>query len=547
MTVIPAMRTTLSTPNRALIWLAVAAIGTIPFYWLGYASLISAWARPEYSYGPIVPFITAYMALREYKHRPIRLAGGTRWPGVAVVIFAIVLGILGNVTEIADFVTYSLIFAIGGIVLTIAGTREGLRFWPGWLHLFFMLPLPTIVYWQASTTLQFISSQIGVAVIKAVGIPVLLDGNVIDLGSYQLLVAEACSGLRYLFPLLSFGWLFAVLYTGLRWHRVVLFVSTIPITVLMNSFRIAMIGVLVKYYGIGQAEGFLHVFEGWIIFITCIIALYFEAWVLWRFFSGGRRDSNILDIDYRGVAEPLAQLVRVPANRVLITATALLVIIGLTWQLLPTSNTTIADRLRFNAFPLKIMQMEGQQEYLDEATEKVLAADDYFVATYKNTDQEVNLLLTYYERQLGGSGIHSPEVCLPSGGWEVSKWSGREINVGGTTIRVNRAIIQKGLSRQLVYYWFEQRGRKITNDYEAKLVSMWDKMLTGRSDGGLVRLVTPIVGDNVAAADGRLEDFMNTLVPMLPDYYPVLGTAARVSSRGNSVPPGESVVRASLL
>jgi exosortase D (VPLPA-CTERM-specific) len=308
-----------------------------------------------------------------------------------------------------------------------------------------------------------------------------------------------------------------------------------------------MIGVLVKYYGIGQAEGFLHVFEGWIIFITCIIALYLEAWVLWRLFSGGHRNESILDIDYRGVAEPLAQLARVPANRMLVSATSLLVVMGLTWQLFPASNATIADRLRFSVFPLEIMQMHGQQEYLDEATEKVLAADDYFVATYKGTDNEVNLLLTYYERQLGGSGIHSPEVCLPSGGWEVSKWSGRDINVSGTTVHVNRAIIQKGLSRQLVYYWFEQRGRKITNDYQAKLVSMWDKMLTGRSDGGLVRLVTPIAGDNIAEADKRLEAFMSTLVPMLPDFYPVLGAAARVSSLDDGVTPNAPSVRVSNL
>lgn len=530
MTFAMAMRKTAAAPNRAIVWLAVAAIGTIPFYWLGYESLVAAWSRPEYSYGPIVPFITAYMALREYKHRPIQISDGSRWFGICVVLFAVVLGILGNVTEIADFVTYSLIFAIGGLVLTIAGTREGLRFWPGWLHLFFMLPLPTIVYWQASTALQFLSSQIGVGVIKAVGIPVLLDGNVIDLGTYQLLVAEACSGLRYLFPLLSFGWLFAVLYTGPRWHRVILFFSTVPITVLMNSFRIAMIGVLVKYYGIGQAEGFLHVFEGWIIFITCIIALYFEAWVIWRFFSGRNRQPNILDIDYHGVVEPLTQLSRVTANRALMLSTALLVVLGIAWQLVPSTNTTIVDRLRFEAFPLKVMEMTGQQEFLDGPTEKVLAADDYFVATYQGQNSEVNLLLTYYERQLGGSGIHSPEVCLPSGGWEVSKWTGRDINVNGTVIHVNRAIIQKGLSRQLVYYWFEQRGRKITNDYQAKLLSMWDKMLTGRSDGGLVRLVAPISGDNIQAADMQLEAFMATLVPMLPDYYPLLEPPAKAQA-----------------
>ena len=104
--------------------------------------------------------------------------------------------------------------------------------------------------------------------------PVFLDGNVIDLGVYKLMVAEACSGLRYLFPIMSFTYVFAVLYRGPRWHKAVLLLSAVPIAVLMNSFRIGVIGILVDRYGIAQAEGFLHVFEGWVVFLTCIGILF---------------------------------------------------------------------------------------------------------------------------------------------------------------------------------------------------------------------------------------------------------------------------------
>ena len=100
------------------------------------------------------------------------------------------------------------------------------------------------------------------------GVPVYLDGNVIDLGVYKLQVAEACSGLRYLFPIMSFSYVFAVLYRGPVWHKLVLLLSAVPIAVLMNSVRIGIIGVLVDRYGIGQAEGFLHFFEGWVIFLV---------------------------------------------------------------------------------------------------------------------------------------------------------------------------------------------------------------------------------------------------------------------------------------
>ena len=104
--------------------------------------------------------------------------------------------------------------------------------------------------------------------------PVYLEGNVIDLGVYKLQVAEACSGLRYLFPIMSFTYVFAVLYRGPVWHKLVLLLSAVPLAVLMNSFRIGVIGILVDRHGIAEAEGFLHVFEGWVIFLACIAILF---------------------------------------------------------------------------------------------------------------------------------------------------------------------------------------------------------------------------------------------------------------------------------
>ena len=145
------------------------------------------------------------------------------------------------------------------------------------LHLVFMLPLPQFLYWQVSTALQVVSSEVGVALVRAIGVPVFLEGNIIDLGVYKLQVAEACSGLRYLFPIMSFTYVFAVLYRGPVWHRLVLLLAAVPLAVLMNSLRIGAIGILVDRFGIGQAEGFLHVFEGWVIFLACIAILFLMA------------------------------------------------------------------------------------------------------------------------------------------------------------------------------------------------------------------------------------------------------------------------------
>ena len=93
----------------------------------------------------------------------------------------------------------------------------------------------------------------------------------------MLQVAEACSGLRYLFPIMSFTYVFAVLYRGPLWQKLVLLALAVPVAVMMNAVRIGIIGILVDRYGVAQAEGFLHVFEGWVVFLSCL-AILFAAW-----------------------------------------------------------------------------------------------------------------------------------------------------------------------------------------------------------------------------------------------------------------------------
>ena len=114
--------------------------------------------------------------------------------------------------------------------------------------LIFAIPLPYFLDAALSFRLQLISSQLGVFFIRLLQIPVYLEGNVIDLGSYKLQVVEACSGLRYLYPLMSLGFLTAYLFQAPLWQRALIFLSTIPITILMNSFRIALVGVLGDYW-----------------------------------------------------------------------------------------------------------------------------------------------------------------------------------------------------------------------------------------------------------------------------------------------------------
>ncbi|HUQ38258.1 MAG TPA: VPLPA-CTERM-specific exosortase XrtD [Aestuariivirga sp.] len=511
--------------GSGLFWIALAVIGGVAFFWDGLTSLVEAWSLPEYSHGPLIPIIAGYLLLRAMRNRPALTDPGSSLPGLAVTGLGLIVGLLGNLTQIPDLITYGLIIVIGGFVLLVAGGRRGWNFWVPWMYLFFMLPLPNIVYWQLSTKLQFISSRLGVDFIQMLGIPVFLDGNIIDLGIYKLQVAEACNGLRYLFPLMSFGFLFAVLYRGPAWHKIVLFLSSIPITILMNSLRIGVIGVLVNSYGTAQAEGFLHWFEGWIIFVACIAILYVEAILLQRLAAKRHSVLAILDLDFEGILPRLRSAGSLLANGSLIVAVLFLLFSGVLWQLLPAQPTPFIERETLAVFPMERDGWSGvRQPKLDPLIEQVLAADEYLLADYSATGQApVNLFITYYNKTVGAPGIHSPEVCIPGGGWEISRWRKTPVSVGDAvpTFTVNRAIIQKGERRQLVYYWFEQRGRRLTSEYTAKFYAIWDSVAKSRTDGALMRVITPLEpGEPEAAADKRLSAFLGSIITIIPEYVP---------------------------
>lgn len=288
--------------NWGYIWLALACIGAGFFFIDGLDALLKAWKRPEYSHGPLIPILSGLLFLRQLKEYPPEPGPKRdRWIGVTVLVIALLFGAMGKLANISDIVAYATIIWVGGLLLISFGWATGKHFWPPVLHLIYMLPLPGVIYFKLSTYLQFISSELGVFFLQLMNVPVFLDGNIIDLGVMKLHVAEACSGLRYLFPILSFSYIFAVLYRGPMWHKAVLLISAAPITVFMNSVRIAIGGVLVQKFGIEWLEGFTHFFEGWVIFLACIILLFLLARIMLFFHPSKMSLVDALDLDTDGL------------------------------------------------------------------------------------------------------------------------------------------------------------------------------------------------------------------------------------------------------
>lgn len=514
--------------NWGLFWLIVATASAGFFFIDGVDALLTAWQLPEYSHGPLIPVLSGLLFLRQLKEYPIDPGPKRdRWVGVLVLFLAIFVGALGKLANISDIVAYATIIWVGAILLISFGWKTGKHFWPGVLHLVYMLPLPGVIYYKLSAYLQFISSELGVFFLQVLGVPVFLEGNIIDLGVLKLHVAEACSGLRYLFPILSFSYIFAVLYRGPMWHKAVLLISAAPITVLMNSVRIAVAGIIVQDYGVEWLEGFSHFFEGWVIFLLCVGLLFLLAWIMLFFHPQKPGLIEALDLETEGLMPQFLRIRYVMPSAALITAAVVTVGISLAWQVMPERGTQPAPRDNFALFPRSLgdWRQSGPPEILAKSVEDSLGADDYRSVFFAHPDAPtpVGFFSAWYDDQSQG-GVHSPEICLPGGGWEIA-WLER-VDISGkmgtdAAFNINRAIIQKGQTRMMVYYWFEQKGRRVAWDFAAKFYLLKDGITTGRTDGALVRLTTLIVnGETEADASARLDDMVSKLLPVLPRFVP---------------------------
>lgn len=183
-------------------------------------------------------------------------------------------------------------------------------------------------------------------------------------------------------------------------------------------------------------------------------------------------------------------------------------------------------RTAFASFP---MTLDGWRAVNDPPMEedilKVLGVDDYLSRAYFRPDgAAVGLYMGFYASQRQGDTIHSPLNCLPGAGWEpLSEGRATIANAGGpgVDIVVNRYVVQKGLDRQLVLYWYQSHGRVVASEYTSRLLLIHDAIRMNRTDGSMVRVIAPIaVGDDGAKAEQLATEFVRALFPRLTGYLP---------------------------
>lgn len=192
-------------------------------------------------------------------------------------------------------------------------------------------------------------------------------------------------------------------------------------------------------------------------------------------------------------------------------------------------------RESFDALPMRIGVWEGQEQpAMDPRILKVLGADDYVERTYRRAGgADVGLYIGYYRNQHQGDTMHSPLNCLPGAGWNPMQKSVIDIPVSGAnsscardvqrTIRVNRIVIERGMTRQLVLYWYQSHGRVVASEYWGKIYTVLDSIRLNRTDAALVRIMSPILSLDAEAdkdAENAAVDFVRLLFPLLERHLP---------------------------
>jgi exosortase len=239
------------------------------------------WSDPDYSHGFFVPLFSGYILWRQ-RERWLKAEIKPSNFGLLVMLGAVGLLLVASLGAELFTTRFSLLVLLAGMVLFLAGWKFLRAVSFPLCFLIFMIPLPQIVYNQITFPLQLIASRFAAFWLELVHVPVLRDGNILVFSNYSLEVVEACSGIRSLMTLISLALIYGYLLEPRLWVRIMLVSLMVPIAIVSNAIRIMGAGVMAHRFGPAAAEGFLHEFSGWVIFLVALVLLFASHWILRR-------------------------------------------------------------------------------------------------------------------------------------------------------------------------------------------------------------------------------------------------------------------------
>lgn len=476
--------------------------------------LLSRWGDGDNSYCYLIAPLFLYLC---WEKRGEFQFGQFNWHlwGAIPVVFSLFLIVAGELGAVETLLYMGMWGCIVGILFILYGLRlRHLLF--QLLVLAFIVPMPPFINRMLTFNLKLAASTLSVMMLRLAGVSVLQDGNIIDLGITQMQVVDACSGLRYFVPLILMALLFGHFYGKRPWQKFVLLIVVPPLSIVVNAIRIFATGMMHVWGYPELAEGFLHDFSGWILFMVAGAILLGVSMILKRF--GAAADERLEKDDGGHAAGRM-----MPAS-LTIALCLVFVASGYALQRLPSAANLPAHR-SFDAFPMRLGDWQAKRSYLSKEILNGLWADDYVSATYFRNDlpNSVHLLIPFYEYQGTRHTAHAPQSCMLGGGWSMISSRDHAIKTDqGHQLKLRTHVWQKGNTHILGSYFFFMRGRTIVSPWMNKFWLMVDAFTRQRTDGALVRAeMTLAPNQSPEDAYRILEDFVVRVYEILPEYVPL--------------------------
>lgn len=487
-------------------------------FWPVFERLMIRWHSGDNNYCYLILPLFIYLCWDQHRNDQAGFnLGAFAWsawglPGIMLGIGLIVLGELGSV----ETLQYGGLW-ITMVAMTILVYGRNTRFLAFPLTILaFIVPLPPFINRILTFELRMYASTLAAKMLRLANISVHQTGNIIDLGIEKLQVVDACSGLRYLMPLILMALIVGYFFNKRIWQRVLLLAIIPPLSIVVNAFRVFLSGWLTVNGHRKLAQNFFHDFSGWAVFMIAGAIMLLIAVIIAKI---GSTPSRVPPSDRQAAIKPNKR----KALALSATACILFGLSAFALRITPTA-ANLPDRARLEGFPMQIANWQGHQQYLSKEIMEELWADDYVSAVYRTptTANRIQLFIPFYEYQGTRHTAHAPQACLMGGGFDLIKSEDRLLHTGnGQSIKIRILHLKQGSQKILASYFFFERGRVITNPWKNKFYLFWDALSMGRTDGALVRaelLMTPDQPEEEAFA--ILSDFLSEIWVLLPDYVP---------------------------
>jgi exosortase D (VPLPA-CTERM-specific) len=508
--------TSLISDNKSFKYLFLGLI--VAAFILGFypvaQKLMMRWDSGDNSYCYLILPLFLYLSWEKRTEFHFGQLSWNLW-GLVPVGLSLVMIIAGELSSVETGLYTGVWICIVGVMFVLYGARLRQLIFPI-LILAFIVPMPPFVNSMLTFNLKLMASGLATIMLRLAGFSVLQDGNIIDLGVTQMQVVDACSGLRYLMPLILMALLFGYFYGQRLWQKIVLLALVLPLSIVVNGLRIFGTGMLYVWGYPEMAEDFFHDFSGWLVFMTAAGILFGTSLLLRRIGSGEKK------IPLNDPGSTPTSLKRQAA----ITIAICLFFTGSGWALqkLPAARN-LPDRSTFDSFPMQIGQWSAKRNYLSDEILGSLWADDYVSAIYQRPGSlnSIQLLIPFYNYQGTRHTAHAPQSCMLGSGWALTGSKERLVDVGnGEQIPMSLSVWQKGEYRVCGAYFFLMRGRVITSPWANKLHLIIDAVTKRRTDGALVRMEVVVApGQSVEDVKAKIEEFVKELWPILPSYVPL--------------------------